>query len=202
MKLIYRIIALIVFFLSTYSAFCQSDLDSVSFKAEGKITVEVLYNQYFQEKSWSDTLLSPWGYQFRVSHNPERMFFVFDCLTCYKDYHRNILYLDFNKVRIDRIVHSDSINCCIEIPLIETSIRKRYQRIKSVNWDLITEIVDDGCQDTHYSNLEVTNTNCTVKFKNLNNIRVYELDWFKDRSSLIVVSTRLCRNEIIIYKIE
>ena len=79
---------------------------------------------------------------------------------------------------------------------------KRYQEIRSSNWNLISEIIDDGCQDTHYSNLVVKNKKGQIIFKNLNNVRVYEIGWFTEKSYLYVVSTRLCRNEIIIYKIE
>ena len=202
MKLITRFLTLFSFIIIGTNIFCQSDLDSVRYEIIGQIDVKTLYDQYNQENNSSDTLLSPWSYQLRVSYDPKKLFFVFECPDCYKDYEFNVLSLDSNNYRIERVVHWDSLDCCVLQPLLETSVRKRYQEIKSYDWDLITEIVDDGCQDTHYSNLQISNENGTIKFENLNNVRVYELDWYYESSSLLVVSTRFCRNELIIFKIE
>ena len=129
---------------------------------------------------------------------PEKLYIVFENRF---DDNYDLLFIEGDSSRTKMNVIKDSITCCVLKPLLVSRIPKRYQKIKVYNWTFINEITDPGCQDTHYSNLEVSNGKGKVKFKNLNNITVYEY-YSQNKTSWIIISTRLCREQMIIYKIE
>jgi hypothetical protein len=196
-------ILIIILCLNTFSSFGQDTLELHNFNIQGNIKCKLLYNQYFDSLYVSDTLISPWNFELRrnVNHNPDEVFFAFKCNDCDMEDTYDLVYLSENSVRIKREYFNDDFDCCEVKSLLVSSTRKVYQMVKSINWTLSTNLIEYGCQDTHYSNLKIENNDGIVKFNNLNNITVYELNYYRNRSSLIIISTRRCRNQLIIYEV-
>jgi len=191
----------IIFLFFSINAICQDLNDSIiNISVTGELNYRLIYSQYGHGNVKRDSLLNIWNSAIGLDQIPNNHYVVFNQDGPGK-YNLNDLISIDDSIKIIKDIPKDSLNFFYLDPILVSSSNKIFQEVHtSNNWQLISEITGEQCICTHHSNLIVKNDIGSAMFEHLNNVRVYFLH-YDDYISLLVVSTRFCRNQIIIYEI-